>query len=93
MVDDLHDLAGIDPGQVGQELEAEVGLVVERGDHLRDVTGPDPDLGLVVALPDGPGQLVGEPPLQAGLEGTIHVTPARGPWGRSHAPANGRGDP
>ena len=30
VVDDLHDLAGVDAGEVGQELEAEGRLVVER---------------------------------------------------------------
>ena len=58
-------LAGVDAGEVGQELEPEGRLVVQRGQHLGHVARPDPDLGLVVALADGPGQLVAEAGLQA----------------------------
>ena len=57
VVHDLHHLAGVDAGEVGQELEPERRLVVERGDHLGHVAGRDADLGLVVALADGAGQL------------------------------------
>ena len=73
MVDDLHDLAGIDPAQVREELEAELGLVVQRGQHRDDITRADADLRLVVALADRPGQLVGEARGQAGLEASIHA--------------------
>ena len=72
VVDDLHDLARVDAGQVGEELEPELGLVVERGDDLGHVARPDADLGLVVALADGPGQLLAEAALQAGLERAVH---------------------
>ena len=64
--------ARIDSGQVGQELEAELRLVVERGDDLGHIAWPDPDLRLVVALPDGTRQLLAEAPLQAGLERSVH---------------------
>ena len=65
VVDDLHDLAGVDAAQVGQELEAELGLVVERGQDDDHVARPDAHLGLVVALADRTGQLVGEAGLEA----------------------------
>ena len=69
----LSDLAGVDTGEVAQELEIEIRLVVEGGDHRDDVTGRDPDLGLVMALPDRAGQLRGEAGLEARLEMAIHA--------------------
>ena len=81
VVDDLHHLAGVDARQVGQELEAELRLVVERGEDLGHVTGPDADLGLVVALADRTGQPVAEAALEAGLEGSVHVRPVLGTVG------------
>ena len=50
-------VAGVDAGEVAQELEAERRLVVQRGQHRHDVAGADADLGLVVALADRSGQL------------------------------------
>ena len=47
---------------------------MERADHVRDVARPDPDLGLVVALVDGPGQAVAEARLEPSLEGGVHQT-------------------
>ena len=73
MVDDLHDLAGVDAGEVGQEAEVEGGLVVEGADDPDDVARADPDLGLVVALADRPGQDVAEARLEAGLELAVHA--------------------
>jgi autonomous glycyl radical cofactor GrcA len=73
VVHDLHDLARVDTRKVSQELEPEGRLIVERGQHLRDVARRDAHLGLVVALPDRPGQLVPEATLQPGLERAIHV--------------------
>ena len=64
---------GIDPGEVAQELEAEVGLVVERGQDRDDVAGADAHLGLVVALADRSGQLLAEAGLQALLEASVHA--------------------
>jgi hypothetical protein len=52
VVDDLHHLAGIDAGQVGQDLEAEIYGVVQGAQHVRHVARRDADLGLVVALAD-----------------------------------------
>ena len=89
----LVDLAGVDTGQIRQELECELGLVVKGGDHRHDVARADADLGLVVALADGARQLLAEAPLEAGLERSVHVRPALGPSGRSVAPASGHGDP
>ena len=68
----LADLAGVNARKVGQELETERGLVVKRGDDLGHVAGADADLGLVVTLAHGTGQLVGEAGLQAGLERAVH---------------------
>ena len=73
MVDDLHHDAGVDPGEVAQELEPERRLVMERGQHRHDVARPDPDLRLVVALPDRAGQLLAEASLQARLELAVHA--------------------
>ena len=73
MVDDLHDHARVHAGKVAQELEVQIRLVVERGDHRDHVTGRDPHLGLVVALPDRTGQLRGEAGLEARLEMAIHA--------------------
>ena len=74
VVDDLHDLARVHAGQVREELEAEARA--RRGARSGPATtspGADADLGLVVALADGPGQLVAEAGLQAGLEASIHA--------------------
>ena len=82
VVDDLHDLAGVDAGEVGEELEAELRLVVERASGRRTTSpGADPDLGLVVALADRSGQLLAEAGLEARLEASVHASDA--PPGRS----------
>ena len=73
--------AGVDAGEVRQELEAEIGLVVEGGQHRDDVAGPDAHLGLVVALADRPGQLLAEAGLEAGLEPSIHAQTSCGTVG------------
>jgi hypothetical protein len=73
VVHDLHALAGVHAAQVGQEPEAESGLVVEGGQDLGDRARPDPDLGLVMTLPDRAREVLGEARLQAGLEGDVHV--------------------
>ena len=73
MVDDLHDLARVDAGEVGQEAEVEAGLVVERADDPDDVAGTDPDLRLVMALADRSGQDVAEARLETGLELAVHA--------------------
>ena len=93
MVDDLHDLAGIDAGQVRQELEVEVRLVVEGGQDRDDVSRADPHLGLVVALADRSGQGRAEATLQARLERSIHLRRPSARWARSGDPASGRGGP
>ena len=58
VVDDLHDLAGVHARRgrsgTGSRTPGSSWSAVRTGD---DVAGPDPDLGLVVALADGPGQL------------------------------------
>ena len=46
---------------------------MERGQHRHDVARADPDLRLVVTLPDGAGQLVAEAGLQARLELAVHA--------------------
>jgi hypothetical protein len=73
VVDDLHDLPGIDPREIAQELESEVGLVVEGTDDRHDIARPDADLGLVVALADGPQEPVVEAGFEAGLELSVHA--------------------
>ncbi len=86
VVDDLHLGPGVDAGEVGEELEAELRLVVERPHRVRDVARPDPDLGLVVALADGAGQALAEARLEAPPEDGIHdQTPSGtvGPIARS----------
>ena len=87
-------LAGVHPGEVREELEAEGGFVVEGTQDVGHVLRLDPDLGLVVALPDRPGQGVAEARREAGLDGSIHrlrLPPAR--LGPPRAPASGRADP
>ena len=94
VVDDLHHLAGVDAGEVGQELEAELGLVVERAQDLDDVAGADPDLGLVVALADRPVRRSPKRASSRRLEGSIHRSDLlRDGRARSPGPANGRGGP
>ena len=87
VVHDLHVVAGVDAGEVGEHLEVEVRLVVERAQHLDHVARGDPDLGLVVALADRPGQALAEAGLQALPETAVHRArrPAGtlGPIGRS----------
>ena len=61
VVDDLHDLAGVHAGEIAQELEAELGLIVQCADHGHDVARADADLGLVVALPDRTEEPIAEP--------------------------------
>ena len=60
MVDDLHVVAGVHAGEVGEDLEVELRVVVERAHDLDQVRGADPDLGLVVALADGAREPVAE---------------------------------
>ena len=72
MIHHLHDVAGVHPAQVGQELEAEGGLIVERGQDLGDVARCDAHLGLVVTLPDGTKQAIAKAAFEAGLERAIH---------------------
>ncbi len=94
VVHDLHVPAGVDAAQVGEELEPERRLVVQRGQQLGHVAGRDADLGLVVPLADGAGQLRGETALEPGLERAIHAPrPPRARSGRSPGPASGRGGP
>ena len=85
MIDSLHGGAGVDAGQVGQHLEAEVGLVVEGEHHLGHVARGDPDLGLVMALADGARQLLAEAGLEAPAQGAVHYRSSGtvGPIGRS----------
>ncbi len=45
---------------------------MEGAHHLGQVARRDPDLGLVVALPDGSEQPLSEAGLEAALEGSIH---------------------
>ncbi len=73
MVDDLHDEPGIDAGEIAQELEVQVGLVVQRGHHGDHVAGSDAHLGLVVSLANRPGQLLAEARLEAFLEAAVHA--------------------
>ena len=40
--------------------------------HRHDVAGPDPDLGLVMALPDRAGQAILEARFESRLEASIH---------------------
>jgi hypothetical protein len=68
----LHHLAGVHAAQVGEELEAEVGVVVELGHDRDDITRADSDLGLVVALADRAGEAVPEVRFEPRLEATIH---------------------
>ena len=59
-----------------------------------DVARPDPDLGLVVALADGPGQRVAEAGLEARLERAVHALDVlRDGRADRRAPASGRGGP
>ena len=60
MVHDLHNGPGIDPGQVGEDPEAELGVVVKGPEDVRDIARPDPDLGLVAALANRPQEAVPE---------------------------------
>jgi len=73
VVDDLHVIAGVHAAQVGEELEAELRLIVEGGQDLGHVARRDAHLGLVVALPDGTQHALAEARFQAGLEGSIHA--------------------
>ncbi len=66
VVDDLHHLPGVHPAQVDQELEPELGLVVEGPNHLGQVGRGDPDLGLVVALADRPEERSGRSAIPGG---------------------------
>ena len=94
VVDDLHGLARVHAGQVGQQLEAELGLVVEGGQDRDHVAGRDPDLGLVVALADGPrraGRRTVASRRSLNRRSTIRRLPARS--GRSPGPASGRAVP
>jgi hypothetical protein len=90
VVDDLHDEAGVHAGEIGEELEPQLGLVVECAEHLRHVAGCDPDLGLVVPLADRPDEAIAEPPFELAPKRAIHPqTPSGmvGPTGRwSHWP-------
>ena len=61
------------PARSLRNWKLKIRLVVERGDDRDDVTGRDPHLGLVVALPDRAGQLRGEAGLEARLEMAIHA--------------------
>ena len=85
------------PAQVGQELEAEVGLVVERAQHGRDLAGAMPDLGLVVALADG--HRAGTSPNRASSRRLSARSMAASPttwsgtFGPTAAPASARGGP
>jgi hypothetical protein len=72
VVDDLHGLARVHAGQVGEEFEAEVRVVVQLGHHRHDVARPDADLGLVMALPDRAGQAIIEVGFEPPLEASIH---------------------
>ena len=78
MVDDLHRRTGVDAGQVRQEGEAELGLVVEGPDDLPGVAGAYTQLGLVVTLADGPGQALAEAALEAAAKGWVHAQTSLG---------------
>ena len=94
VVDDLHLLAGVDAGEVGEHREGEVRLVMQAAQDVDDVARADPDLGLVVALPGRAVQDALESRLQPARKGSIHrLRPRPGRSGRSRAPASGRGDP
>ena len=73
MIHDLHHLARVHAGQIAQELEPELRLIVQRPDHGNDVAWADPDLGLVMALPDGAQQPIPESGLETRLEEAIHA--------------------
>jgi hypothetical protein len=68
MEHDLHRLAGIDAGEVGQDLEPERRVVMERPDELGVVLRRDANLGRVMARGDGRGQQRPEARLDAALE-------------------------
>jgi len=94
VVDDLHGVARVDPGQVGQELEPEGRFVVQGPQHVGHVPGRDPDLGLVVTLAHGPGEDIAEPLLEAVTDRSIHVLRrSRARSGPRRAPASGRAGP
>ena len=69
----LHHMACVDPAEVTQELEPKLRFVVQRRQHGDHVAWRDAHLGLVVALPDRPRQLLAKPRLEAGLEPSIHA--------------------
>ena len=73
VIDDLEHHARVHAGKVGEQLEAELGVVVERGHHGCQLPRPDDDLGRVVARRDGGQQLRAEPVREASLRG-------RCPW-------------
>jgi hypothetical protein len=73
VVDDLHRRPGVDAGQVSEEREAELGLVVERPDDLPGVARTDPQLGLVVTLANRPAETFAEAALDAAAEGWVHA--------------------
>ena len=87
MVDDLHRVARVDAGEVGQDDEGERRLVVERAEDIRDVAHADAHLGLVVALLRRTMEDALESRVDAARERSIHrvQTPAGtvGPIARS----------
>jgi hypothetical protein len=66
VIDDLHRLARVHAGEIGQDLEAQIQGVVERAQHLRHAARLDADLGLVVALVDRSSQVTRPGGLRAG---------------------------
>jgi hypothetical protein len=93
VVDHLHLLACVDAGEVREQLEPEIRLVVEGTQDVRYVAGADPDLGLIVALPDDSREPFTESRLEAPSKGWVHVRRPPEPWVRWRAPASDRGDP
>jgi len=73
VVDDLHHFPGVHSGEIAQELEAELGVIVECSDHGHDITGTDPNLSFIVALAHGTEESIAEARFEAGPEVAVHA--------------------
>ncbi len=84
----LHVGAGVDAREVGEQDELELRVVVQLAHDLGQVGRADPDLRLVVALPDGARQAIGEVRLEAAPQLAVHGQTSVGTLGPTRRSGN-----
>jgi hypothetical protein len=68
VVDDPHLGAGVHARQIGQQLELELLVIVQRAHDLGHILGADPDLGRIRLLDEGRAEALAEGGLKSAGE-------------------------